>query len=463
MRPVSWFMLCGSLMFALAPAGASAGPVGAGEAPGAAVNDSSSGVPSALRGAPASLPSWSAVFPEPSVQQWIAKALAHNRDVLIAAETVRQAEAALVTRQADLWPTLQAGIGGSRVPTNTGGVSTTVTGGLLTAAYELDWLGRVRLGGEAAAAQLRASESLRDAVQISVASAVVIGYTNLQADEVLVGLARATVESRERALDIARTRAALGAASALEPLQAETTLQAARAALAQALRQQAINRSTLAALVGHQGELTLDALPPLTTPDRLAMLDPGLPSSVLAQRPDIRAAEAQLAAAAANVEQARLALFPRLTLTASLGQASRDLTGLFAGGSWIWGIAPQLLQPLWDAGRLRAGVDAASAAQRSALAVYERALQAGFKELFDALNSRRFLIEQWQAQDAAVSAEAERLRLAETRHQLGTANLTEVLDAQRAAWAAQVSRVQVQALVVQNQVNLLKALGSVPR
>jgi NodT family efflux transporter outer membrane factor (OMF) lipoprotein len=260
-------------------------------------------------------------------------------------------------------------------------------------------------------------------------------------------------------LEIAKTRAAVGAASALEPLQADAALQAAKAALAQAQRQQAIDRSTLALLTGHTGELPHLDLPPLKTPAELPVLEAGTPSSVLAQRPDIRAAEAQLAAAAANVEQARLALFPRLTLTASLGQASRDLTGLFAGGSWIWGIAPQLLQPLWDAGRLRAGVDSATAAQRSALAAYERAVQAGFKDVFDALSSREFLTEQWQAQDAAVSAEAARVKLAETRHHLGSAGLLDVLDAQRAAWAAQISRTQVQALVVLNQVNLVKALG----
>ncbi len=408
---------------------------------------------------------WDRFFSDAKLQALIRLALDHNRDLRVAALNVEQARAQAVIREADLWPTLNAGIGGARVPTNSGGVSTTVTGGLSTTAYEVDLFGRVRQQASAAQAQLRASEFLQSAARSSLIAAVAAAHVNLLADQALLQVTQETVRSREEGLKVVQGRVKAGAGSALDEAQAQALLQASRAALAQVQRQKVLDESSLALLLGRP-------LPPefSTAPANAAALAPmlntappalraDLPSDVLRRRPDIGAAEAQLQAAQANVEVARLALFPRISLTASFGQASRDLSSLFAGGTWVWGVAPQLIAPIFDAGRARAGVAQATAAQQSALAQYEKTVQVAFKEVSDALAARTTLNEQLQAVHAQVQAETERLRLADTRWRLGASAYLEVLDAQRSLYAAQTALIQAQAQLLVNQGTLYKVLG----
>ena len=404
---------------------------------------------------------WDRFFTEPRLQALIRLALAHNRDLRVAALNVEQARAQAAIRDADLWPAVNAGVGGSRVPTNTGGVSTTVTGGLATAAYEVDLFGRVRQQADAAQQQLRASEFLQSAARAGLVAAVAAAHVNLQADEVLLRITQDTVRSREDNLKIVQGRLKAGAASALDEVQAQALLQSARAALAQVQRQRAADESSLVLLLGRPLPGDLPAARALTSnpTEAVPALQADLPSEVLARRPDIAAAEAQLRAAAANVEAARRAYFPRITLTASYGQASRELSSLFSGGTWVWGVAPQLLAPIFDAGRIRAGVQQAQAAQLAAVAQYEKSIQVAFKEVSDALTARSTLAEQAQALQAQVQAETQRVQLAETRWRLGASAYLDVLDAQRSLYGAQTALIQVQALVLINQATLYKALG----
>lgn len=408
---------------------------------------------------------WNRFFTDTRLQALIRLALDHNRDLRVAALNVEQARAQAAIRDTDLWPTVNAGLGGTRVPTNTGGVSSTVTGGLTTTAYEVDLFGRVRQQAQVAQEQLRASEFLRSAAQSSLIAAVGAAYVNLQADEALLRITQETLRSREEGLQIVQGRIKAGAGSALDEAQAQASLQAARAALAQVQRQMAVDESSLVLLLGRPlpaglrssgGGFTSLSDPNAAPPPPLRA---DLPSAVLARRPDIGAAEAQLRAAQANVEAARSALYPRISLTASFGQASRDLSSLFAGGTWVWGVTPQLLAPIFDAGRARAGMAQASAAQQSALAQYEKAVQAAFKEVHDALVSRSTLVDQQRALQAQVQAESERLRLAQTRWRLGASAYLDVLDAQRSLYAAQTALVQTQAQVLISQGTLYKALG----
>lgn len=404
---------------------------------------------------------WDRFFTDARLQTLIRLAIEHNRDLRVAALNVEQARAQAVIREADLWPSVNLGVGGTRVPTNTGGISTTVTGGLAVTAFEADLFGRVRQQASAAQAQLQASEFLRAAARASLIAAVASAHVSLQADEALLGVTRDTLRSREENLTIVQGRVRSGAASALELVQAESLLQAARAALAQVQRQRALDESALVVLVGRP--LPVDLPAPAPTPLGATVLAPGLPSDVLVQRPDIAAAEAQLRASQANLEAARRALFPRISLTASYGQASKELSSLFAGGNWVWGVAPQLLAPIFDAGRLQAGVRQAQAAQQSALAQYEKSVQVAFKEVHDALVARATLDDQLQALRAQLQAEAQRVELAQVRWRLGASAYLEVLDAQRSLYAAQTAVIQAQALVWQNQALLFKVLGGASR
>jgi NodT family efflux transporter outer membrane factor (OMF) lipoprotein len=177
------------------------------------------------------------------------------------------------------------------------------------------------------------------------------------------------------------------------------------------------------------------------------------------RRPDVRQAEQQLIAANANIGAARAAFFPRITLTAGIGTASSELSGLFKGGSWGFTAAPQLLQPIFDAGRNRAGLASATVSRDIAIAQYEKAIQSAFREVADALAGRATFEEQLQAQRNVAEAEAVRYRLSELRYNAGVASYLDLLDAQRSLFAARQALVQTRLQQLQNQVLLYKALG----
>jgi multidrug efflux system outer membrane protein len=185
----------------------------------------------------------------------------------------------------------------------------------------------------------------------------------------------------------------------------------------------------------------------------------GLPSDLLTRRPDVRQAEALLLAANANIGAARAAFFPRLTLTGSLGSVSGALSGLFKSGTGAWALAPQLLGPVFDAGRNRAALRGAQVAEEIAEAQYEKTVQTAFREVADALAGRTTLQDQLQAQNALLQAELGRQQLTELRYRNGASSALELLDAQRSLFTAQLARVQLQAQVQQNAVTLYRVLG----
>jgi outer membrane protein TolC len=173
----------------------------------------------------------------------------------------------------------------------------------------------------------------------------------------------------------------------------------------------------------------------------------------------VRAAEEQLVSANANIGAARAAFFPRITLTAGVGRASSDLSGLFSGGSWGWTAAPQLVQPIFDAGRNSAGLASAEVGRDIALAQYERAIQSAFREVSDALAGRATFGDQLAALQRVVEAESVRFKLSELRYNSGVSSYLDLLDAQRALYTARLLLVQTRAQQLQSQVLLYKALG----
>ncbi len=401
---------------------------------------------------------WAQFFSEPRLQQLITLALANNRDLRIAALNIEQARAQIDLRGADRWPTVNAGLSASRQPNGSGRINSLYTAGLVVTAYELDLFGRVRSLSDVALAQYLASEEARKAVQIALVAAVANAHLALQADDALLRITRQTLAARQDSLRLTQLRFDQGASSQLDLRQAESLLASARVALAQATRQQAQDENLLVLLVGQP--LPAD-LPPAAGFAAAALPDlpAGLPSEVLARRPDVRQAEQQLIAANASIGAARAAFFPRITLTGSLGSASTELSGLFGAGSAAWSFAPQLLQPLFDAGRNQANLQSVQVGREIAVAQYERAIQTAFREVADALAARATLGEQAQAQQAQVAAEADRVRLADLRYRNGVSSFLDLLDAQRSLFAAQQALVQVQAQQAQGAVALYRVLG----
>jgi multidrug efflux system outer membrane protein len=403
---------------------------------------------------------WQNFFTDERLKRLVDVALKNNRDLRVAVLNIEQARATYGVRRADQWPTVNLGATGTRQPATSGdGTSSLYTVGLQVTAYELDLFGRVRSLSDAALAQYLGTEEGRKAAQISLISAVANTYLTLIADDELLELTRETLKTREESYKLSKLKFDNGAASELDYRQSESLLEAARVTLAQLTRQRSLDENALVLLLGQS--VPADLPPPLAMSEqRLATdLPTGLPSEVLVRRPDVRQAEQQLIAANANIGAARANFFPRISLTASAGTASSELSGLFKSGSSAWTFAPQIVLPLFDAGRNKANLDVAKTNREIAVAQYEKAIQSAFREVQDALAGRATLGEQASAQLAQANAEQIRFRLADLRYRSGAASYLDVLDAQRSLFAAQQAVVQVQAAQVQNLVTLYKALG----
>jgi multidrug efflux system outer membrane protein len=401
---------------------------------------------------------WKAFFTDANLQQLIRIALDNNRDLRVALLNVEQARTLVDARRADRWPTLNAGLGLTRGTATDGSVGSSYSAGLLVTSYEIDLFDRLRSQSDAAFAQYLASTEAGKAAQISLISSVATTYLALQADSALLDLAQQTLATREDSTKLIRLRFDQGASSQLDLSQAQSLLESARVSVAQSTRQRMLDLNALNLLLGQAAPLALTAAG-TQTPVQLQDLPVGLPSEVLLRRPDVVQAEQQLLAANANIGAARAAFFPKILLTASAGTVSNQLEGLFKDGSFAWSLAPQLLMPLFDAGRNQANLAAAKVAREVAVAQYEKAIQSAFREVSDALAGRATLGDQARAQQALTRSESERARLTELRYRNGASSYLEVLDAQRSLFAAQQAELQLAAQTQQNLVTLYRVLG----
>jgi NodT family efflux transporter outer membrane factor (OMF) lipoprotein len=416
--------------------------------------------PSAAEGAAASTLDWQRFFTDEKLRGLLATALADNRDLRVAILNIEQARAQYDIRNADRLPTVGVGVNASRAPSPvTGSQSTSYQAGLAFTSWEIDFFGRIASLSQAALAQYLATEEGRKAAQVALVGAVANTWLALVADEELLALTRQTLATREESLRLVKLRFDNGVSSELDLRLAQSLAETARAALAQQQRQRALDLNALGLLVGRPVPTSFETgttMAAVTLPDVPA----GVPSDVLVARPDVRQAEQLLVAANANIGAARAAFFPRISLTASAGRASTQLSGLFdGGGSWAYTIAPSLLLPIFDSGRNLAGLQSANVSRDIAIAQYERAIQTAFREVSDALAGRATLTEQLQAQSRVAEAEAVRVRLSQMRFDAGVASTLDLLDAQRSLFTARQAEIQTRLARLQNQVLLYRALG----
>ncbi|HEY4079863.1 MAG TPA: efflux transporter outer membrane subunit [Burkholderiaceae bacterium] len=382
-------------------------------------------------------------------------ALKNNRDLRVAVLNAEQARAQARVSDANRWPTVGAAFIRNRdnIPEST---SVPYEAGLQVNAYELDLLGRLRNLSDSATAKYLASVEGTRAAQITLVAGVASSYLALQADTEMEALAQSTLTARQDGEALQRRKFDLGAASALDMATSESASAAARVALAQAKRQRAQDESALALLLGQP--LPNDLVAPKALADiALPDVPAGLPSQVLLSRPDVLQAEEQLSAAEANIGAARAAFFPAITLTGTLGTASSQLSQLFK--NTIWTFAAQAAMPIFDAGRNRANLDSAKAAQGIAVAQYEKAVQTAFKEVADTLAGRATFGDQLDGQTQAARAANDTLRLVDLRYRNGAASQLELLTAQTNAFAANQALVQTRLAALLNSVQLYKALG----
>ncbi|AOS78995.1 multidrug transporter [Hydrogenophaga sp. PBC] len=410
------------------------------------------GVPSAADTA------WRDFVQDARLRELVRRALDNNRDLRVATLNIERVRAQYQIQRANQFPSIGLAASGNRQPDGTGGIQSTYSVGLALSTWEIDFFGRLGALKEAALAEYLASEQARNAAQTSLVSAVASSWLSLQTNEALLAITRQTLSTREDSLRLTKLRFDNGAASALDLRQAESLAATGRAALAQQQRARALDVNALNLLVGEAVPAELLQVAEAETAV-LADVPAGLPSDLLTRRADIRQAEQTLIAANANIGAARAAFFPRITLTASAGTASNDLSGLFKDGSWGFTLNPVALLPIFDAGRNRAGLDSAEVSRDIAVAQYEKAIQTAFREVADALAGRATLADQLQAQRDQVVAEEDRFRLADLRYRNGVASFLDVLDAQRSLFAAQQAEAQTRLALQQNRVALYAALG----
>lgn len=436
-------------------------------------------LPAPVAGAPATAAvasDWPTLVQSPQARELVRLALAHNRDLQVAALNVDKARAQLRIGEADRWPTVNAVLGGTRAPNSSGNQANSFTAGLSITAYEADLWGRVKSANAATAAQLGATLANRRAAELTVVSAVVAAHLTLVADDELLALSQRTLSTRLDTLKLTTLRAQVGALADPELRATQALVAQSRAALAQQERQRQLDENALALLIGQP-------VPPALLPQRAATsarttnsapasallsqpwlgeLQPGTRSDVLLQRPDVIAAEQQLQAADASVSAARAALFPRIALSTSAGLASGELSSLLNAGNLAWTLGAQATMALFDSGRNQANIAVAKVSRDIAVATYEKALQTAFKEAADGIAG----LNTWTVQLAALrdqlSAERDRDRLTRLRFEAGAASALDLLDSQRSLYATEQAVIQTRLAELQNRLALYKALGGWP-
>jgi len=404
---------------------------------------------------------WNDFFQNPDLREAISTALNNNRDLKTAILRIEEARALYNIQRADQLPTVNAtgGLTTSRqLLAGTMRENTVYQVGLGMAAFELDFFGRVKNLSAAALSQYMATEEARRAFQISLIGEVAKAWLTERALTEQKQLAERTYKARESSRELVKKRLDAGIANALEFQQSETLVQSARVSMLALRRQHALAVNALTLLTGSSMKLPPQTAT-LSTQVITADIGAGLPSDLLAHRPDIRADEQRLRASQANIAAARAAFFPRISLTAGFGLASGDLGDLFDTGSRTWNFAPQLVLPIFDNGRNKSGLSLAEVRSNIAIADYEKTIQVAFREVADALEARAMLVSEIEAQKAVRDAQFERLSLAQARYQNGISSYLDVLDAERELFNAEQALVQSQLLKLTNAVDLYRSLG----
>jgi len=408
---------------------------------------------------------WRDYFSDPKLQAVIALALEHNRDLRAAALNIDKVRALYRIQRAELYPTVAATASSDtyRIPgdMNSDGEGDIVSENILSvgvSAWEMDFFGRIRSLKAAALEQYLATEQARSATQVALVAAVAQSYLALAANRQSLGIAGKTLEAQTESYQLIEQSQQHGVLSGLEVSQARSQVQTAQLDRTRHTGQSDLDRNALELLVG--APVPADLLPDdLDTVGAMKEIAAGLPSEILLSRPDIRLAEHRLKAAEANIEAARAAFFPRISLTAGIGLVSGDLADLFKLGSGTWNFAPLAVLPLFDSGARQANYDATRTDREIAVAEYEKAIQTAFREVSDALSQRATLLEQEQTLQALVETLDETYRLAEARYKAGIDSYLGVLVAQRSLYAAQQRLVEIKLARQANLVTLYKVLG----
>ena len=409
---------------------------------------------------------WWEQFNDPVLNALIETALKENKDIMIATARVEEFVGRYGITRASLFPQAGAGgaVGRSRA-TDYGATPLTDATinpvdnyyATLYATWEIDLWGKLRRAKEAARADLLSQEEGRRGVILTLVTSVAGAYVNLRDLDNQLEIAKRTAQSRKESYELFQMRFEGGVISELELSQVKSTYEQALATIPFLQKAIAQQENAFSVLLGRNpapiprgkkiNDLVLPAVPA------------GLPSELLANRPDIRQAEQTLIAANARIGVARSLYFPTISLTGTYGYASTDLSTLFQGPTRAWSWNVPMNMPVFTAGAIAGQVEAAEAIQRQALIQYQQSIQTAFREVEDALIDQRRSREELDIQSQRVESLRNYASFALLRFENGYTSYIEVLDAERSLFEAELIRARTAGVLFQALVNLYKAIG----
>jgi len=404
---------------------------------------------------------WWQVFQDPQLQELIRTALKQNYDLQIATERINQARAQVAVTRSSLFPQLQANsnFAGGRE----GHFQTKYNFLILTAdaAFQLDFFGKLRRATEAARAELLATQDARQTVILTLVSDVASDYFALLELDLQLQITRETVKTQEDSVKLTTLRVEHGVATKLDVLQAQQTLDTANAQIPDLERQIAQEENAISILLGNYPQ-SVSRGRPLVGQTLPPDVPPGLPSALLERRPDIREAEQILVAANAEIGVAKAQFFPQISLTGSAGGAfgrSSAFSSLMSSQLGIWSYGANVSQPVFTGGALKGNLKSAQSQYQQALLAYRQTIQRAFGDVSDALIGYQQLHEVRVRQEDTVADLQESVRLSNLRYSGGTTTYLEVLDGQRALFAAELTLAQARGNEYQSLVQLYRSLG----
>jgi outer membrane protein, multidrug efflux system len=420
-------------------------------------------------GGSASLPAvdigWRDFLTDPRLQRLVEIALANNRDLRVAVLNVAKTQAQYRIQRATLFPQVGAFAesASTRTPAN---LSTSRRATVqhdysvgVSAAWEIDFFGRLQSLSDEALQQYFATAQARKGAQLLLVSQVADQYLIMLADDELIAVTQRTLETAQASYKLTLLQFQTGSGSELSVRQSETVVEQAKANYSAQLRARAQAENALVLLIGEP--VPSDLPPPVSLNSQaiLADIPADLPSDLLTRRPDIMQAEATLRGANANIGAARAAFFPTISLTGNLGTASSALSGLFKAGSLAWSFLPTITLPIFEAGQLQADLDVATVQKDISIAQYEKTIQAAFREVADGLAARGTYDDEVASVERYTEAQQRSLDLSEMRFRNGVDNYLAVLTAQTGLYNAQQALVSARLARLTTLVDLYQSLG----
>lgn len=407
---------------------------------------------------PTNVGRWWNVFNDPTLNSLVDRAIASNLDLKQAETRIRQARASRKIVSTGLWPTLDSSAGYSR--SGVRDVGSSLYQGGLDAAWELDIFGGTRRSVESADADVQATIEDRRDVLVTLTAEIALNYIDLRGFQREIAIARRNLALQTRTADLTRQRRAAGFVGSLDTANADATVATTESqipALEQAEQQTIYTLSVLLGLPPAALMTELTPIAPIPTSPKVVPV--GLPSDLLRRRPDIRRAEANLHAATANVGVATSDLFPKFSLTGSVGTRSNKLNGIFNWSNSVWSIGPSVSWPVFDAGRIRANIELQNAAAQQSLLGYQNTILIALQDVESALvaydkeQARRDILAD------AVVANRQAVDISSDLYTNGNTDFLNVLNAQRSLLATEDALVQSDRTIATNLVALYKALG----